>query len=256
MFEKKNFIINFKIIKNLKKKNGKNFQGKITSNHKGGGNKKLYRIIDFKRENIIGKVINIQYDPNKSYFIALMLNIFLKKYYYIIAPYDLKINSILFSYNIYSINYINEYKIGYCMPLYNIPLRWPIHNIEFYFNNNGIFIRSAGNFALIIQKDNNINGFAYIKFKNKNLKKILLKCRATLGIISNTFHKFFFYKKAGLNRNKNKRPVVRGVAMNPIDHPHGGGEGKTSGGKISVTPWGKLTKGKKTVKIKKHEKIL
>jgi large subunit ribosomal protein L2 len=139
------------------------------------------------------------------------------------------------------------------MPLYNIPLNISIHNIETIYNKGSTLIRSAGNFAYIIKKDSDINGFAYIKLNNKRIKKISLMCNATIGKLSNQYHDLYNYKKAGRIRNLNIRPTVRGVAMNPIDHPLGGGEGKTSGGRVSVTPWGRITKGKKTVKIKNHE---
>ena len=139
------------------------------------------------------------------------------------------------------------------MPLYNIPLNIPIFNIETIYNKGGSLVRSAGNFAFIIKKDSDINGFAYIKLNNKRIKKIPLVCSATIGKLSNQYHDLYNYKKAGRIRNLNIRPTVRGVAMNPIDHPHGGGEGKASGGRVSVTPWGLITKGRKTVKNKNHE---
>lgn len=237
----------------LNKKSGRNFRGKITVYHKGGGNKQCYRLIDFKRQNKSGSVCQIQYDPNRSCYIALMKNIETDKFFYILAPQDLKINDTLYNYTVNDITKIHEIKIGYSMPLYNIPLNTPIYNIELYPNQGGTLIRSAGNFAYITKKDTDITGFAYVKLANKRLKKIPLVCIASIGKLSNKYHDLYNYRKAGMNRNLNKRPVVRGVAMNPIDHPHGGGEGKASGGRVSVTPWGLITKGRKTVKNKKHE---
>jgi len=239
--------------KGLNKKSGRNFRGKITVYHKGGGHKINYRIIDFKHVNKQGKVINIQYDPNRSCYIALCYNKETQKYFYTLAPQGLKKNDIIHTYNLNNILKTREIKIGYTMPLYNIPLNIPIYNIETIYNRGSTLVRSAGNFAFIIKKDIDINGFAYIKLNNKRIKKISLMCNATIGKLSNQYHDLYNYQKAGIIRNLNIRPTVRGVAMNPIDHPHGGGEGKTSGGRVSVTPWGLITKGYKTVKNKNHE---
>lgn len=236
----------------LNKKSGRNSRGKITVYHKGGGNKINYRVIDFKRNNKQGKVIDIQYDPNRSCLIALLYNEITKNYFNILAPENLKINDIIYSFSLEDILKTHEIKIGYSMPLYNIPLNIPIHNIEMFYNKGGSLVRSAGNSAFIIKKDININGFAYIKLSNQRIKKIPLICKATIGKLSNPYHDLYNYKKAGKMRNLNIRPTVRGVAMNPIDHPHGGGEGKASGGRVSVTPWGFITKGYKTVKNKNH----
>lgn len=241
------------LICGLNKKSGHNSRGKITVYHKGGGNKVNYRIIDFKRQNKSGIVKDIQYDPNRSTFIALLYNDLTKKYFYILAPENIKLGDILYSYSIDDILKIHDIKIGYCLPLYNIPLNVPIHNVEVFINKGGSLVKSAGNYAYIIKKDNTINGYAYIKLSNKRIKKIPLLCRATIGKLSNAYHDLYNYRKAGIIRNLNKRPVVRGVAMNPIDHPHGGGEGKSSGGRVSVTPWGLKTKGRKTVRVKNHE---
>lgn len=239
--------------KGLNKKSGRNFRGKITVYHKGGGNKKMYRIIDFKRQNELGKVLRIEYDPNRSCFIALLYNFKIHKYFYMLAPEGLKINDIIYNYKLKDILKNKDIKIGYSMPLYNIPLNIPIHNIELNKNSGGSLVRTAGNYAFILKKDLDINGFAYIKLSNSRIKKVPLVCLATIGKLSNSYHMLFNFKKAGYMRNINRRPVVRGVAMNPIDHPHGGGEGKASGGRVSVTPWGLITKGLKTVKKKNHE---
>ena len=239
--------------KGLNKKSGRNFRGKITVYHKGGGNKINYRIIDFKHINKQGRVINIEYDPNRSCYIALCYNEITNKYFYTLAPQNLKKNDNIITYDLNNLLKTREIKIGYTMPLYNIPLNIPIFNIETIYNKCGSLVRSAGNFAFIIKKDSDINGFAYIKLNNKRIKKIPLMCSATIGKLSNQYHDLYNYKKAGRIRNLNIRPTVRGVAMNPIDHPHGGGEGKASGGRVSVTPWGLITKGRKTVKNKNHE---
>lgn len=239
--------------KGLNKKSGRNFHGKITVYHKGGGNKQCYRCINFKRNFVSGIVQNIQYDPHRSSYIALVYDPDTTKYHYILAPQDLQLNDIIYNYTVSEITKVREIKVGCSMPLYNIPLNTPIHNIELFQNQGGSLVRSAGNFAYITKKDTNLNGFAYIKLSNCRLKKIPLLCIASIGKLSNTYHDLYNYKKAGMSRNLNRRPVVRGVAMNPIDHPHGGGEGKTSGGRVSVTPWGFITKGYKTVKYKRHE---
>jgi len=240
------------LISGLNKKSGHNSRGKITVYHKGGGNKINYRLIDFKRLNEKGIVLDIQYDPNRSCLIALLYNDITNNYFYILSPENLKINDVVYSFSLNDILKTKEIKVGNCMPLYNIPLNVPIHNIEMFSNKGGSLVRSAGNSAFIIKKDTDINGFAYIKLANKRIKKISLKCKATIGRLSNPYHDLYNYRKAGLIRNLNKRPTVRGVAMNPIDHPHGGGEGKASGGRVSVTPWGFITKGRKTVRNKNH----
>ena len=239
--------------KGLNKKSGRNFRGKITVYHKGGGNKINYRIIDFKHIYRTGKVISIEYDPNRSSFIALLYNSEYNKYFYMLAPQNFQINDIIYNYTIADLLKAREIKIGYSMPLYNIPLNIPIHNIELYPGSGGTLVRTAGNFAYILKKDNTLQGYAYIKLSNQRIKKISLLSRATIGKLSNNYHDLYNYGKAGFIRNLNIRPSVRGVAMNPIDHPHGGGEGKASGGRVSVTPWGLKTKGRKTVKNKNHE---
>lgn len=237
----------------LNKKSGRNFRGKITVYHHGGGNKINYRLIDFKHKNLQGIVKDIQYDPIRSSYIALLFNNTTNQYFNILAPQDLKIDDQIFVYTLNDILKTREIKIGYTMPLYNIPLNIPIHGIEMFAGKGSTLVRSAGNFAYILKKDTDLNGYAYIKLANQRIKKISLKCLATIGKLSNTYHDLQNFRKAGTIRNINIRPTVRGVAMNPIDHPHGGGEGKASGGRVSVTPWGLITKGRKTVKNKQHE---
>jgi large subunit ribosomal protein L2 len=228
-----------KLIKGFQRSNGRNNQGKITVRHKGGGHKRLYRTITFRRTQIHqGIVKKILYDPNRSANIAYIEN---KTFsFFIIAPENLKINQTI------QTGPTSSFNIGNSLPLYNIPIGSKIHNISLTSNSKGSLVRSAGTYAELIQKYN--NKFAKIKFNSGQIKLILLSCYATLGIVSNINHNKIKLKKAGQSRWLNKRPKVRGVAKNPIDHPHGGGEGKTSGGRPSVTPYGIITKGKKTTK--------
>lgn len=230
------------LIKGFKRANGRNNQGKITVRHRGGGHKRLYRKINFYRSNeeqgIISKIV---YDPNRSANIAYIKNNF--KSFFILAPEGLQLNdSIQTGSDI-------ELKIGNTLPLRNIPIGSLIHNISLNPNGKGQLIRSAGTSAQLIQKID--NKYAKIRLNSGELKLLLLSCNATLGIVSNIDHKKIKLGKAGRSRWLNRRPIVRGVAKNPVDHPHGGGEGKTSGGRPSVTPQGKITKGKPTRKKKK-----
>lgn len=235
------------LIKGLKKTGGRNNYGRVTSRHRGGGHKRRYRIIDFKRQIKKGLILTTQYDPNRSAFIMLIKNINnfeKKKYTYILATHlNTKQRYIEFK--------TDFFKNGDFGFLRDIPLNTPICGIEKYPGSGAVFNRAAGASGKIIQK-------------NKFLKKVLIelqsgitkvlheKCCATVGSIKGRvpIKKY----KAGQNRWLNKRPHVRGVAMNPIDHPHGGGEGKTSGGRVSVTPWGIYTKGFKTRNPKKKKK--
>jgi large subunit ribosomal protein L2 len=191
-------------------------------------------------------VIKILYDPNRSANIAYIKNNLYS--YLILAPEGLQINQYIKS----SSN--AELKVGNALPLQNIPIGSLIHNISLYPQSRGKLIRSAGTSAQLIQKIN--NKYAKIRLNSGELKLILLTCYATLGIVSNINHKKIKLGKAGRSRWLNKRPSVRGVAKNPVDHPHGGGEGKTSGGRPSVTPKGKITKGKPTRKKKKKKLII
>nr|YP_010394643.1 ribosomal protein L2 [Plasmopara halstedii]DAZ89080.1 TPA_asm: ribosomal protein L2 [Plasmopara halstedii] len=244
LLKKKNLTRVFKIkslTKSFQRANGRNNQGKITVRHRGGGHKRLYRIINFNRsKNIEGYVKKILYDPNRSANIAYVKNNL--KSYLILAPEGLKINQYIES----SIN--ANLKIGNALPLHNIPIGSLIHNISLYPQSRGKLVRSAGTSAQLIQKVN--NKYAKIRLNSGKLKLILLTCYATLGVVSNINHKKIKLGKAGRSRWLNRRPSVRGVAKNPVDHPHGGGEGKTSGGRPSVTPQGKITKGKPTRKKK------
>ena len=248
LLKKNNLTKTFKIkklIKGFKRANGKNNQGKITVRHRGGGHKRLYRKISFNRsQNVEGYVTKILYDPNRSANIAYIKNDL--QSHLILAPEGLNLNQYIKS------SSEAELKVGNALPLKNIPIGSLIHNISLYPNSKGKLIRSAGTSAQLIQKIN--NKYAKIRLSSGELKLILLSCYATLGIVSNINHKKIKLGKAGRSRWLNRRPKVRGVAKNPVDHPHGGGEGKTSGGRPSVSPQGKITKGKPT-RNKKKKKI-
>jgi large subunit ribosomal protein L2 len=232
----------------IKRNNGRNNQGKITVQYKGGGSKHLYRIIEFNREKnkIIGVVKTINFDPNRSSFIAGILiryNLFLKRIVYIIAPHGIKKGDYVDS------GCNSQLKIGSSLCLKNIPVGSLVHNVCMEKLKNGILSRSAGTFCKVLQRKNSY--YSKIRLRSGEEKLIQSECFATLGVVSNINHHLKKIGKAGKSRWLNKRPHVRGVAKNPIDHPHGGGEGKTSGGRPSVTPKGKITKGKPTRKRKK-----
>ena len=224
--------------KPLNSTGGRNNQGRITSRRMGGGVKKKYRLIDFKRNkfDVSGEVIRNEYDPNRSSFISLL------KYEdgelrYIISPKNTKIGDKLISgENV-------EIKSGNCLPLKNIPVGTNIHNIELKPGGGGQLIRSAGSSAQIVSKE---EPYVQIKLISGEIRHINKNSKATIGEVSNSDHKNIKLGKAGRKRYLGFRPKVRGVVMNPVDHPHGGGEGRTSGGRNPVTPWGVSTKGKKT----------
>jgi large subunit ribosomal protein L2 len=224
-------------IKNLNNSNGRNNSGKITSYHRGGGHKKKYREIDFIRNTLGGIVMSIEYDPNRTSFIASIFNYKLNMYSYILAPKNLQIGNIIRS------NENTELYIGHSSTLANFPAGSFIHNVSLKFNNKGRMARAAGSFIQLIRKNKQ---YARVVLSSGEQRLLLINCHGTLGIVSNNNNNLKTVGKAGRSRWLNKRPTVRGVAMNPIDHPHGGGEGKTSGGRPSVTPWGKPTKGKPT----------
>lgn len=236
---KKNYFP--KLIKGFKRAYGKNNQGKITAKHRGGGHKRLYRLITLKREFITGSVTSIEYDPNRSCYIAGIQNE--NKSYYILAPEGLQPGDHIDSGPKAPIT------IGNALPLFAIPIGSYIHNISLQPNGIGKLIRSAGTSAQLLQKTK--DGQAIIRLASGQQYKISLNVYASLGVLSNLSNKFKKLGKAGCSRWLNKRPSVRGVAKNPVDHPHGGGEGKTSGGRPSVSFKGRITKGKPTVKKKK-----
>ena len=223
----------------IKKKNaGRNSYGKITVRHRGGGNKQKYRIIDFKRaENTSGKVIGIEYDPNRTAYIALVENDNGDKSY-IIAPVGLKDGYTVSS------GANADIKPGNTLPVANIPVGTFIHNIELYPGKGAQLVRSAGTAAQLISKE---NGIAQVRLPSGEVRLIRLDCKATIGQVGNIEHETIKLGKAGKTRHKGVRPTVRGSVMNPCDHPHGGGEGKSPIGRPSpVTPWGKPALGYKT----------
>ena len=232
----------------LKKTGGRNNLGRTTCWNKSGGHKKLYREIDFKRNilNVPAIVERIEYDPNRSSHIAL-IKYSNGQYSYILAPQKLSIGDTVIS----SEN--ADIKPGNCIPLKMIPIGSLIHNIELKPGKGGQIVRAAGGNASLVGKD---SGYAQLKLRSGEIRLVLLECKATIGILTNPDHQNEKLGKAGRSRWLGRRPIVRGVAMNPIDHPHGGGEGKTSGGRHPVTPWGKKTKGKKTRKNKSTSKFI
>lgn len=226
------------------KTGGRGAGGRISVRRRGGGHKRKFRYIDFRRDkfNIPGTVATIEYDPNRSARIAL-INYADGEKRYILAPHKLEVGDILLSGE--SVKPI----IGNTLPLKNIPLGTIIHNIELTRGKGGQIVRSAGSYAQIMSREGK---YVAVKLPSGEQRYILGECYATIGQVSNIDHLQIVIGKAGRNRWLGKRPKVRGVAMNPVDHPHGGGEGKTSGGRHPVTPWGKPTKGAKT----RHKKRL
>lgn len=228
----------------LRQSSGRNCYGRITSRRRGGGHKRRYRIIDFKRNklDVPAKVAAIEYDPNRSARIALLHYVDGEKRY-IIAPKDLSVGDIIVA------SEKADIKVGNAMPLYSIPNGTIVHNIELHPGRGGQLCRAAGTYAQIIDKEDK---YVMLRLPSGEIRKVLAKCFATIGQVGNIDHENIKIGKAGRNRYLNRRPKVRGVAMNPIDHPHGGGEGKTSGGRHPVTPWGVPTKGYKTRKKNKY----
>lgn len=228
------------LLKTLSQKGGRNNQGRITVRHRGGGHKRKYRLIDFIRPLETNIVLSIEYDPNRSAHIALLSNKEKKKQGYILAPNGLRVLDEIIS-STERKSFIN---IGDTYSIKNLPLGTLIHNIELYPGQGAQLARSAGTYGKILQPVG--KNYVNILLSSGEQRLISINCKATVGSISNSLHKTKNLRKAGRSRWLNKRPSVRGVAMNPIDHPHGGGEGKSSGGRPSVTPWGIPTKGKPT----------
>lgn len=231
------------LIFSKKTSGGRNNMGRITARHRGGGAHKTVRIIDFKRnkDNIAAVVQAIEYDPSRSALIALLAYVDGEKRY-IICPEGLNPGDTVISGDDVPI------KIGNCLPLKSIPLGVEIHNLELSPGKGAELVRSAGLSCQILAKEGN---FGHVKLPSGEIRLIDLKARATIGKVSNALHSSVSLGKAGRNRHRGIRPYVRGVAMNPIDHPLGGGEGKSHGGRQPVSPWGWLTKGKKTRKAHK-----
>lgn len=229
----------------LKSKAGRNAQGKITVRHRGGGAKRKYRIIDFKRnkDGIPAKVATIEYDPNRTAYIALVVYADGEKRY-ILAPVGLKVGDVVVS------GPEADIKPGNTLPLKNMPVGTVVHNIELQAGKGGQMVRSAGTSAQLMAKEGN---YATLRLPSGEMRYVRIECRATIGTVSNTTNDIINIGKAGRKRHMGWRPTVRGSVMNPCDHPHGGGEGRSPIGRPSpVTPWGKPALGYKTRKNKKY----
>mgnify|MGYP000264070462 CR=1 FL=1 len=231
-----------------KQNSGRNNNGHITMRHKGGGHKHHYRVVDFVRnkDGIPAKVERIEYDPNRTAHIALLCYADGERRY-IIAPRGLEVGSTVIS------GAEAPIKAGNTLPIRNIPVGSIIHAVEMLPGKGAQIARSAGTSVTLLAREST---YAQLRLRSGEVRKIHIDCRATIGEVSNEEHNLRQYGKAGARRWKGIRPTVRGVAMNPIDHPHGGGEGRTSGGRHPVTPWGKPTKGKKTRTNKSTNKFI
>lgn len=232
----------------ITKTGGRNSDGHITTRHIGGGHKKLYRFVDFKRtkSDMDAKVERIEYDPNRTAYIALITYTDGVQSY-ILAPQRLAVGDVVVS------SEKADIKPGNALPLRNIPVGTVIHNVEMKPGKGGQLARSAGSYVQLVGKD---AGYAMLRLRSGEVRMVQTDCLATIGAVSNADHQNESISKAGRKRWMGVRPTVRGVAMNPVDHPHGGGEGKTSGGRHPVTPWGKKTKGKKTRHNKATDKFI
>ena len=232
------------LLKTLKKNSGRNNQGKITVRHKGGGNRRKYRVVDFKRykDDIPAKVLGIEYDPNRTANIALICYADGVKSY-ILAPQGLKVGDTVMN------GPSAEVHTGNCLPLSLIPVGSMVHNVELYPHHGGQMVRSAGNAAQLMAKEGK---YATLRLPSGEMRMVPIECRATIGIVGNGEHNLINYGKAGRIRHMGIRPTVRGSVMNPNDHPHGGGEGRASVGRPGPsTPWGKPALGLRTRKHKK-----
>ena len=227
---------------------GRNNAGRITTRHRGGGHKQRYRIVDFKRnkDEITAKVERLEYDPNRSAHIAL-LKYADGEHRYIIAPKGLQVNDEVVSGTQVPI------KVGNTSPIRNIPVGTVVHNIEMKPGKGAQIGRSAGAAIQIVAREGN---YATLRLRSGEMRKVLSECRATIGEVGNAEHNLRKLGKAGAKRWRGVRPTVRGVAMNPVDHPHGGGEGRTSGGRHPVSPWAMPTKGYKTRKNHRTDRLI
>jgi large subunit ribosomal protein L2 len=233
----------------LKRKGGRNVDGRITTRHQGGGHKRRYRVIDFKRlkDGVPAKVAAIEYDPNRSARIALLHYLDGEKRY-ILAPARLRVGDRVES------GPAADIKPGNALPLANIPTGTMVHNVELKPGRGGQMARSAGSSVQLVAKEGT---YATLRLPSGEMRRVLLTCRATIGQVGNVDHENISGGKAGRSRWLGKRPTVRGSAMNPVDHPHGGGEGKSKGGRHPVTPWGVPTLGKRTRrKHKQSDKLI
>ena len=236
------------LLEKQSKNSGRNNNGRITVRHRGGGAKQRYRIIDFKRnkDDIVAKVEHIEYDPNRTAHIALLLFVDGERRY-IIAAEGMKEGYEVISGETAPI------KAGNCMPLRNVPLGTTVHCVEMKPGKGAQIARSAGASVQLVAREGN---HATLRMRSGEMRKVLADCRATIGEVGNGEHALRSLGKAGAKRWRGVRPTVRGVAMNPVDHPHGGGEGRTSGGRHPVTPWGVPTKGYKTRKNKRSDNLI
>jgi large subunit ribosomal protein L2 len=236
------------LLRAIKKTGGRNVHGRITCRHRGGGHKRHYRVIDFKRDKIgiPAKVATIEYDPNRSARIALLHYADGEKRY-ILAPINLKVGDTVVS------GPEADIKPGNTLPLINIPLGTHIHNVELHLGKGGQIVRSAGTYAQLMAKE---GSYALIKLPSGEVRMVLAKCKATIGQIGNVMHENISLGKAGRKRWLGRRPKVRGVAMNPVDHPMGGGEGRSSGGRHPCSPWGVPSKGFKTRRKRKSSRLI
>ena len=236
------------LVEKKSKSGGRNNAGRITTRHRGGGHKQHYRIVDFRRnkDGIPAVVERLEYDPNRTANIALLKYIDGERRY-IIAPKGVKAGDELFS------GVDAPIKAGNTLPLRNIPQGSIIHCVELKPGKGAQMIRSAGASAQLVARD---GAYVTLRLRSGEMRKVLADCRATLGEVSNSEHNLRSLGKAGAKRWRGVRPTVRGVAMNPVDHPHGGGEGRTSGGRHPVSPWGMPTKGRKTRSNKRTDKMI
>jgi large subunit ribosomal protein L2 len=236
------------LLEKQSKHSGRNNQGRVTTRHKGGGHKQHYRIIDFKRDKleIIGKVERIEYDPNRTAHIALVQYKDGERRY-IIAPKGVQPGHEVYSSEFASI------KAGNCLPLRNIPVGSLLHCVELKPGKGAQIARSAGTSVQLVAKE---GAYATIRLRSSEMRKVLIDCKAVIGEVCNAEHNLSSLGKAGASRWRGVRPTVRGVAMNPVDHPHGGGEGRTSGGRHPVSPWGTPTKGYKTRNNKRTDDLI
>jgi len=232
----------------LTKSGGRNNTGRITSWHRGGGHKRRYRLVDFKRRQTgVAVVERLEYDPNRTAFIALSKYEGSGELSYILAPQRLAVGDKVES------GKDADIKPGNALPLGSIPVGTIVHNVELQPGRGGQIARSAGSYVQIVGRD---SGYAQVRLNSGEVRLVRQECMATIGAVSNPDHSNQNMGKAGRMRWKGRRPHVRGVVMNPVDHPHGGGEGRTSGGRHPVTPWGKPTKGKRTRTNKKTDRLI
>jgi len=236
------------LLEKKSKSGGRNNAGRITTRHRGGGHKQHYRVIDFKRnkDGIPGKVERLEYDPNRTAFIALVLYADGERRY-ILAPKGVSAGTEIMSGN------ESPIKPGNCLVLRNIPVGSTVHNVELKPGKGGQMARSAGASAQLVARD---GAYATLRLRSGEMRKVHVDCKATIGEVGNSEHSLRKLGKAGATRWRGVRPTVRGVAMNPVDHPHGGGEGRTSGGRHPVSPWGMPTKGYRTRSNKRTDKFI